>query len=137
MSSQFFDIFLSISASYNDKILRKIRLEIREKFHFEISAKFDHSKIFNSVEFQISKNAELIGMSLPLKQAIIRSNLLSLSKVMNNLVEACIAGNAKNMRNRSNLPRNFSATTWTKKSRLVPKLVLRHALSGNIHLVAF
>jgi hypothetical protein len=56
---------------------------------------------------------------------------------MNNLVEACIAGNAKNMRNRSTLPRNFSATARTKKSRLVPKLVLRHALSGNIHLVAF
>jgi hypothetical protein len=56
---------------------------------------------------------------------------------MNNLVEACLAGNAKNMRNRSTLPRNFSATDKNKKSRLVPKLVLRHVLSGNIQLVAF
>jgi hypothetical protein len=54
---------------------------------------------------------------------------------MNNLVGACIAGNAKNMRNRSTLPMNFSATAGTKNSRLVPKLVLRHALSENIHLV--
>ncbi len=51
MSSQFFDILLSISATYNDKVFKKIRLEIREKFHFEISANFDRSKIFNSVNF--------------------------------------------------------------------------------------
>ncbi len=43
-----FDILLSISDSYNDKIIRKIRPEIREKFHFEILANFGHSKIFNS-----------------------------------------------------------------------------------------
>ncbi len=49
-------------------------------------------------------------MSLPLKQAIIRKNWLSLSKVMNNLVGACIAGNAKNTRNWPTLSRNFSAT---------------------------
>jgi hypothetical protein len=46
------DILLNIS--YNDKIFRKILLEIREKFHFEILANFDHSKIFNSVRFKIS-----------------------------------------------------------------------------------
>ncbi len=40
------------------KIFKKIRLEIREKFHFEIWANFDHSEIFNSVEFQISKKAK-------------------------------------------------------------------------------
>jgi hypothetical protein len=50
---------------------------------------------------------------------------------MNNLVEACIAENAKNMQNRSTLPRDFSATARAKKSRLVPNLVLRHVLSGN------
>jgi hypothetical protein len=53
MSSQFFDILLSISTSYNDKVFRKIRLEIREKFYFEV-ANFDHSKFFNSVNFLIS-----------------------------------------------------------------------------------
>jgi hypothetical protein len=56
---------------------------------------------------------------------------------MNNLVEACIAGNAKKLLNWSSLPRDFSATARTKKSRLVPKLVLRHVLSGNIQLVTF
>jgi hypothetical protein len=76
-------------------------------------------------------------LSLPLKQAIIRKNRLRLSKVTNNLVRACIAGNAKNKQNRPTLPRNFSATAGDKNSRLVPKLVLRHALSGNIHLVQF
>jgi hypothetical protein len=62
---------------------------------------------------------------------------LSLSKVVAILVEACIAGNAKKLLNWSSLPRNFSATARTKNSRLVPKLVLRHVLSGNIQLVAF
>ncbi len=76
-------------------------------------------------------------MSLPLKQAIILKNRLRPSKVMNNLVRACIVGNAKNKQNRSTLPRDFSATAGNKNSRLVPKLVLRHALSGNIHLVQF
>jgi hypothetical protein len=76
-------------------------------------------------------------MSLPLKQAIIRKNRLRPSKVMNNLVRAFIAGNAKNKQNRSTLPRDSSATAGDKDSRLVPKLVLRHALSGNIHLVQF
>jgi hypothetical protein len=33
-------------------------------------------------------------MLWPLKQAIVRKNRLSLSKVMNNLVGACVAGNA-------------------------------------------
>ncbi len=75
--------------------------------------------------------------SLPLKQAIIRKNRLRSSKVMNNLVRACIAGNAKNKQNRSTLPRDSSATAGDKNSRLVPKLLLRHALSGNIHLVQF
>jgi hypothetical protein len=73
----------------------------------------------------------------PLKQVIIRENRLSLSKVMTNLVKACKAGNAKNMRNWSTLPRDFSATARTKKSRVVRKLVLRHVHSGNIQLVAF
>jgi hypothetical protein len=72
MSSQFFDILLSISGSYNDKIFRKIRLEIREKFHFEISAHFDHSKIFDSVNFYISWHVSLKLTFFPLKQAIIR-----------------------------------------------------------------
>jgi hypothetical protein len=53
---------------------------------------------------------------------------------MKNLVRACIAGNAKNKQNRPTSPRNFSATAGDKNSRLVPKLVLIHALSGNIHL---
>jgi hypothetical protein len=59
------------------------------------------------------------------------------SKVTNNLVRACIAGNAKNKQNRPTFPRDFSATAGDKNSRLAPKLVLRHALSGNIHLVQF
>ncbi len=59
-------------------------------------------------------------MSLPLKQAIIRKNRLRSSKVMNNLVGACIAGNAKNKQNRSTLPRDSSATAGNKNSRLVP-----------------
>jgi hypothetical protein len=54
---------------------------------------------------------------------------------MNNLVRVCIAGNAKNKQNRSTLLSDFSASAGDKNSRLVPKLVLRHALSGNIHLV--
>ncbi len=65
---------LSTNVSCHDKIFKKIRLEIREKFHFEIWANFHHSKIFNSVEFQISKNAELTLMSLPLKRTIIQEN---------------------------------------------------------------
>jgi hypothetical protein len=76
-------------------------------------------------------------MSLPLKQAIIRKNRLRPSKVMNNLVTACIAGYAKNKQNRSTLPRDSSTTAGNKNSRLVPKLVLRHTLSGNIYLVQF
>jgi hypothetical protein len=76
-------------------------------------------------------------MSLPLKQAIIRKNRLRPSKVMNNLVTACIAGYAKNKQNRSTLPRDFSATAGNKNSRMVLKLVLRHALSENIYLVQF
>jgi hypothetical protein len=48
---------LSIGVSCHHKIFKKIRLEIREKFQFEIWANFDHSKILNSVEFQISNNA--------------------------------------------------------------------------------
>jgi hypothetical protein len=76
-------------------------------------------------------------MLLPLKQAIIRKNRLRPSKVMNNLVRACIAGNAKNKQNRPTLPSDFSATAGDKNSRLLTKLVLRHALSGNIHLVQF
>ncbi len=51
--------------------------------------------------------------------------------------KSIIAGNAKNMRNWPSLPRDFSATAWTKNSRWVPKLVLRYVLSENIQLVAF
>jgi hypothetical protein len=57
MPSQFFDIMLSTNVSCHHKNLKKFRLEIREKFHFEVWANFDHSKIFNSVEFQVSNNA--------------------------------------------------------------------------------
>ncbi len=57
MPSQFFDIMLSTNVSCHHKNLKKFRLEIRDKFHFEVLANFDHSKIFNSVEFQISNNA--------------------------------------------------------------------------------
>ncbi len=53
---------------------------------------------------------------------------------MNNLVRPSIARNAKNKQNWPTLPSGFSATAGDKNSRLVPKLVLRHALSGNIHL---
>jgi hypothetical protein len=49
--SQFFDIMLSTKISCYHKIFKKIRLEIREKFHFEIWVTFDHSKIFNRVNF--------------------------------------------------------------------------------------
>ncbi len=65
---------------------------------------------------------------------IFGENRLSLSKVMNNSVRACIAGNAKNQQNRPTSPRDFLATAGTKNSRWVPKLVLIHVLSGNIHL---
>jgi hypothetical protein len=109
---------LSTNVSCHHKIFKKIRLEIREKFHFEIWANFDHSKIFNSVEFQISKNAKLTLMLLPLKQAIIRENRLSLSKVMDYLVRPSIVENTKKkMQNRSTSPRNFSATAGNKNSR--------------------
>jgi hypothetical protein len=53
---------------------------------------------------------------------------------MKNLVRPSIAGNAKKMPNWPTLPRDFSATAGNKNSRLVPKLVLIHVLSGNIHL---
>ncbi len=59
--------------------------------------KFRPLKIFNSVEFQISKKAKLTLMLWPLKQAIIRENRWSLSKVMDYLVRPSIAGNAKKM----------------------------------------
>jgi hypothetical protein len=60
--SQFFDIMLSTNVSCHHEIFKKIRLEIREKFHFEICATFDHPKIFNSVEFKIFYNAKLIDI---------------------------------------------------------------------------
>ncbi len=135
MPSQFFYIMLSTNVSCHHKIFKKFRPAIREKFHFEIWTNFD--QIFNSVEFQIFNSAGWTLMSLPLKQAIIRKNRLRSPKVMNNLVRACIAGNAKNKQNRSTLPRDSSATAGDKNSRVVPKLVLRHALSGNIYLVQF
>jgi hypothetical protein len=53
---------------------------------------------------------------IPLKQAIIRKNLLSLSKVMNNLVGACIAGNAKNM---PNFTKEFLGNSCTEKTVLL------------------
>jgi hypothetical protein len=53
----------------------------------------------------------------PLKQAIIRKNRSSLSKVVAILVKACIAGNAKNGQNWSTSPADFSATAWIKNSR--------------------
>jgi hypothetical protein len=62
MPSQFFDIMLSTIVRCHHINFRKIRLEIREKFHFEIWATFDHPKFFNSVNFQISINAGLILM---------------------------------------------------------------------------
>ncbi len=125
---------LSTNVSCHHKILKKIRLEIREKLHFEIWANFDHSKIFNSVEFQTSKNAGWTLMLWPLKQVIIRKNRFRPSKVMNNLVRPSTAWNAKKMQNRSTSPRDFSATAGNKNSRLVSKLVLRHVLLGNTHL---
>ncbi len=65
---------LNTNVSCHDKIFKIICLEIREKFHFKIWANIHHSKIFNSVEFQISKNSELTLMSLPLKRTIIQEN---------------------------------------------------------------
>jgi hypothetical protein len=53
---------------------------------------------------------------------------------MKNLLRSSIAGNAKKMPNWPTSPRNFSATAGDNNSRLVPKLVLIHVLSGNIHL---
>ncbi len=38
------------------------------------------------------------------------------------------------MQNWPTLPRNFSTTAGDKNLRYIPKLLLRHALSGNIHL---
>ncbi len=61
--SQFFDIMLSTNVSCHHKIFKKIRLETREKFHFEIWANFDNSKIFNSVNFRIFSN---VGLTLVL-----------------------------------------------------------------------
>ncbi len=115
--SQFFDIMLSTNVSCHHKIFKKIRLEIREKFHFEIWATFDHSKIFNSVEFQNSNNAGWTLILWPLKQAIIQKNRWSLSKVMKNLVRPSIAGNSKKMKNWPTSPRNFSATAGDKNSK--------------------
>ncbi len=57
--SQFFDIMLSTNVSCHHKIFKKIRLEIREKFHFETWTTFDHPKNFNSVELKIFCNAKL------------------------------------------------------------------------------
>ncbi len=115
--SQFFNIMLSTNVSCHHKIFKKIRPEIREKFHFEIWATFDHPKIFNSVEFKIFYNAKLIVILWPLKQVIIQKNRWSLSKVMKNLVRPFIAGNAKKMPNWPTSPRNFSATAGDKNSR--------------------
>jgi hypothetical protein len=72
---------LSTNVSCHHKSFKKIRLETREKFHFEIWANFDNSKIFNSVIFWILSNAGLTLVLWPLKQAIIRVNRWSLSKV--------------------------------------------------------
>ncbi len=120
--SQFFDIILSTNVSCHHKIFKKIRLEIREKFHFEIWATFDHPKIFNSVEFKVFYNAKLSDILWPLKQAIIQKNRWSLSKVMKNLVRPSIAGNAKKMPNWPTLPKNFSATAGTKKFEIDTKI---------------
>jgi hypothetical protein len=95
--SQFFDFMLSTNVSCHHKISKKIHLKIHEKFHFEFWANFNHSKIFNSVEFKIFKNAKLTLMLWSLKQAIIRANRLSLSKVIAILVRPSIAGNTKKM----------------------------------------
>jgi hypothetical protein len=42
MPFQFFDIMLSTNVNCHHKIFKKFRPEIREKFHFEIWANFDH-----------------------------------------------------------------------------------------------
>ncbi len=78
-------------------------------------------------------NARMNTLAMTFKTRYYQKNPLSLSKVMNNLVRVCIAGNAKNQQNWSSLPRNFSATTESKNSRYIPKIVLRHVLSGNRH----
>jgi len=88
---------LSTNVSCHDKIFRKIRLKVCEKFHFEIWQISTTQKIFNSVDFQIFNDAGLTLILRPLKQAIIRKNRWSISKVMNNLVSACLAGNTKNV----------------------------------------
>jgi hypothetical protein len=62
---------------------------------------------------------------------------MSPSKVMINLVGACMAGNAKNKRNCPTSPRDFSATAGTKNLKLVPKLVLGIVLYMHILLVEF
>jgi hypothetical protein len=64
-------------------------------------------------------------------------NRLSPSKVVINLVGACIAGNAKNKRNWSTLPRNFSTTAGDKNLKLVTKLVLGYVLYVHILSVEF
>jgi hypothetical protein len=115
--SQFFDIMLSTNVSCHHKSFKKIHLETREKFYFEIWTTFDNSKFFNSINFWIFSTAGLTLVLWPLKQAIIRVNRWSLLKVMKNLVRPCIAGNAKKMPNRSTSPRNFSATAGDKNSR--------------------
>jgi hypothetical protein len=51
-------------------------------------------------------------MSLPLKQAVIRKNRLRPSKFMNNLVRACIAGNAKNKQGISRQPVGIKIREW-------------------------
>jgi hypothetical protein len=57
MPSQFFDIILSTNVSCHHKNFKKFRLEIREKFHFEIRLR--PSKITNNlVRACIAENAK-------------------------------------------------------------------------------
>jgi hypothetical protein len=70
------------------QLLRNLDLKFGQNLQSEKSS--------NSVKFQISKNAGLILMSRPLKQAIIRPNRRTLSKVMNDFVCAIFPRKAKN-----------------------------------------
>jgi hypothetical protein len=126
---------LSISVSCHHKIFQKNASCLSWEITLLNLGKFRTPKIFNSVNFQTSNDAGWTLMLWPLKQATIRKNPLSLSKVMNNLVEPCIAGNAKNKRNWPTLLRNFSATAGTKNLEVVPKLVLGYVLYVDILLV--
>ncbi len=82
-------------------------------------------KIFNSVNFQKSKNARFLLVSWFLKQAIIRPNRITLSKVMIDFVGTSIPRKAKNKHYWPTLPWDCLGTPWNQKIKNYAKASFR------------